>query len=1013
MREARFGRNPATPHIHLENLFYGLTQLSKTPEIAFACWCSYFILGCVPIVFVRNKGGRIVGSEDIRSSIEDGPTSINGMVQTHLKAIKQEGMFSFLTEAMFRTFTLKCRLTSDKKYLEYDADGINTPQVLVCCMNMRQNKNLFDPPKSSDQAMGVMQLLTGGEGSCYTGKCDYPDLPADSKKNPIRTRVTLICDEDDLTRSTYKGTNHVEKMNWNMLLEYRKRIEQDLQAQHRGITTHDSDCTDDDDDGIACQGGASGDTNEPEVDRDFIKQVSGLRSQAYGCISVTATPIALFYHLCEKDIHIVVLKPPPNYIGYPMLEQKYDYLTKFIAVKRMNERPNNRRVAKTGLYQYQYWLSNSDRAQSGEWDMMTNSFTGKGGVPDDAFHMNSKGYISCKRGMKAEYPEVSSDWEKVNCLFKQVNTKINHFWKIDGPNMSKMIEDMLGGCEPDRRGLVITNFTRTDQMKEAMAKKLLREFGARGLIVLIYSHKHVKMLWSDAAHNQSTIITALTGTGTNNANDEKLWRGSGVHTPIERTDNTVTFTSKFNNINHLYSALERYKVAIMKKSTMGAPSRLVTVCLTGDIGGRGVRYKPSDHAGILTDLFLAFDISPTRQVTVHGETLTQNLGRLATIVRDIITVKSPTLWIPKNCYEYFQVELSLIDQMVSTLVHHQTAAFTSGSAPSAHTFAERLKHVLNSATQQRDDAITTHFAAAIGSSSKGKALHARATRPSMDNGFSTSVREAARAKRPSLKFGRMHFRSEEEVIQSVIAHFSAQDDGSESETDMPEVSIPERLRRSRKEWDCRTKTFTRARVEKVLGMTRSKALMTQYVNEDGDTVPYLRCDLEYDLQQGYLEYYQPGATGDAAVSGGGSCGGSSMDVDSASRTAAGGAGVGTGNVSHSRDKLTQALLDHAHARQAEDEKLTFNEYYDMLPREMTGITCEMVEQKLEELVTEGLLEKVDGWSEVSAPVKKRARIGTDDPRTLNRGGRPEAVAMPSPYSTSNEEHFIYRLANRR
>ena len=45
---------------HIENHLVGHTQSSKSAELAFGAWVSIFILGCVPIILVRNSGVRLL-----------------------------------------------------------------------------------------------------------------------------------------------------------------------------------------------------------------------------------------------------------------------------------------------------------------------------------------------------------------------------------------------------------------------------------------------------------------------------------------------------------------------------------------------------------------------------------------------------------------------------------------------------------------------------------------------------------------------------------------------------------------------------------------------------------------------------------------------------------------------------------------------------------------------------------------------------------------------------------------
>ena len=76
----------------------GFTQESKTPEIVFAAWVSFFVLGCLPVLFVRNGGGRISGSADMRKGVAD----LNDRIVMHLTEM---GVQKFLHDK----FCLKVR----------------------------------------------------------------------------------------------------------------------------------------------------------------------------------------------------------------------------------------------------------------------------------------------------------------------------------------------------------------------------------------------------------------------------------------------------------------------------------------------------------------------------------------------------------------------------------------------------------------------------------------------------------------------------------------------------------------------------------------------------------------------------------------------------------------------------------------------------------------------------------------------------------------------------------------
>ena len=119
MQEVRLKRG--TEGKPIENVLFGLTQLSKTPEIVWCAFCSYFILGCVPVIFVRNKGGKVVGSEDMAKAIHD----LNVDVEAAIKEIKKEPEFSWVVlDRDLPRFKLNVRCTSNGQSLEFTERGL-------------------------------------------------------------------------------------------------------------------------------------------------------------------------------------------------------------------------------------------------------------------------------------------------------------------------------------------------------------------------------------------------------------------------------------------------------------------------------------------------------------------------------------------------------------------------------------------------------------------------------------------------------------------------------------------------------------------------------------------------------------------------------------------------------------------------------------------------------------------------------------------------------------------------
>ena len=64
-----------------ENILYMPPQSSKSCETGWAAWCSFFIMGCLPVSLVRNNGGLVQGKADAKKAIEDINTRVNTFLQ--------------------------------------------------------------------------------------------------------------------------------------------------------------------------------------------------------------------------------------------------------------------------------------------------------------------------------------------------------------------------------------------------------------------------------------------------------------------------------------------------------------------------------------------------------------------------------------------------------------------------------------------------------------------------------------------------------------------------------------------------------------------------------------------------------------------------------------------------------------------------------------------------------------------------------------------------------------------
>jgi len=276
----------------------------------------------------------------------------------------------------------------------------------------------------------------------------------------------------------------------------------------------------------------------------------------------------------------------------------------------------------------------------------------------------------------------------------------------DGVGIALMLDSMSekpATQEAERRALIVSNYTRTNEQKIALAKHILDgdlvfEDGSKlpekcvcDLFVIVFDHKTLRIMWrggvaadDDAAfqpdHDALEVLNAIRKAST------LLYEGAtkhGSNATIEDDGNCKVFKTGFININHAYTALQLY--AKNKRTLHGRPFKLKTVALAGDLGGRGVNFKPhgcgfdpargtylvTPHEGYLTDMFFMFDATKNRQITTHGEYVLQAIGRLCTLVNDHellkMRVTPPRLWTSLSCYNIIRTFSRGVSQWVQVM----------------------------------------------------------------------------------------------------------------------------------------------------------------------------------------------------------------------------------------------------------------------------------------------------------------------------------------------------------
>ena len=703
---------PATTGAHSEVLVFGVTQLSKTPEACSTAFLAFFYDGCLPIIGVRNKGGANQGSADMKKGMH----SFNKIVEQIFRCGVRRGNIQ-LPESDYVKFQLHPRCASSQDYIEFDHNSrkLARPQVFIMCMNPRQVKDLLAERPDAKRAgagatAGLFSIMKGKTVHPYPPKCHKPHELFDNGANRPVARIYLILDEDDLNRSNRAGAG--EKLQFDAPSAIKKQLNDALNdlvkaganAAARaaaGMDLQPSDpslasaAVDDDDDDTSTQAGSDdedeereeGGRNHNEIDAFFTElKASGIRSDVRGVVALTATPSA-----CGQDLpagsqvmhQVCMMQHPSNYVGYPFTAAPYAERT--IKHEPVPDRKQIYAIAKTALYQgvlkaYDWWDTINDE-------------------PMPPFKTRNDGAITV---MKRQLDDVVQGGEMSS---RDIFNLVDHAQRIsnwrgdkvlesDGVGIALMLQSMSehgASVEPERRALVFSNYTKQFDQKMRLARHILNgdlylETGKKlapkcyvDVFVIIFDHKHLRILWrgpqpaaadaevsTPAEHSEMDVLHAI-----RDASPE-LYDGcwtadkrSGSEPCVVTEGGIKYFDSKFININHAYTALLLYA---HRRRAGGRHFKLKTLAETGDLGGRGVAYKPhglvqdaakgkwivSPHQGYLTDMFFMFDAVKNRQITTHGEQILQAIGRLCTLVNDADLAKMertpPRLWTSHSCY---------------------------------------------------------------------------------------------------------------------------------------------------------------------------------------------------------------------------------------------------------------------------------------------------------------------------------------------------------------------------
>ena len=547
-----------------------------------------------------------------------------------------------------------------------------------------------------------------------------------------------------------------------------------------------------------------------------------------------------------RDVHVITLRPPPNYIGFrtAWLEQ-LGYINRFIDTESLPSRNSRKRATKTQLYETYFKLL-------GFW----------ADGPILPFYCDSRGYIAVKKKELDNDPDAFEAWKMVDDAYRVTVADGQSFKVVDGDNAQRMLDDMMQDvASPYRHALIMSNLTKTDvgklQARNAIMKWPCFE---QGLLIIEYSYKYLRVTWNKGAHSWSTIEQALNPEGQEGITDKDLRLFMGIDTDVrksrprgEEDENEpvlangaetakTEFKSSWTNINHMYSFLERYRRIINR------PIR--TVCLAGEIGGRGVRYKGVKHEGILTDMFLSFDVSKKKQIALHGETLIQYAGRLCGIYDikaypNVAGVPEVKLWIPDDCLQVLMRNLAFITDFVQMMAQRRPD----------ETYIDMCHRILSDVgLRSRFPTAEQVLLHATGRMGNGRLAFVNPTRPNIMNPARRLIHSGVDAVPPGSEINRWTQElsylgdavSTTKPLHIAEAHKNLQR-GFEGLEELNQQQGT--LRRGP---GAPIEPYILHRVEAINGMPVHVALASNFPLADGTLRQYSKEDLKYDLKCGHL-----------------------------------------------------------------------------------------------------------------------------------------------------------------
>jgi hypothetical protein len=270
------------------------SQIARAHKNYFVRRCSWFVMGVVPIVLVRNSGGLVQGMADMHS----GFTKLNRRLSGVLQDLKQENLADeFQFEVITDEKALLDRLHDDiegKKHSKLRHGHIIKPFVYIMLNNPSKMRKLI---KKGEKRLRQATILQDCGGGTWQVRCRGRTVAEEVSETDIKVGKdkALVVGEDV---QVYQSAESV----FSLLLDLAG--EKDNRARALFII----------DEGDLAVGGPDRNKNKGE-EIHFIKEGTGAiasalgarqgaREYAYGSISITATPAALM--LCAWPVQLCV-----------------------------------------------------------------------------------------------------------------------------------------------------------------------------------------------------------------------------------------------------------------------------------------------------------------------------------------------------------------------------------------------------------------------------------------------------------------------------------------------------------------------------------------------------------------------------------------------------------------------------------------------------------------------------------------------------------------------------------